>query len=172
MGEWWKPQHILFSWAECSLEVLNIHWKNWCWSWSSNPLATWCEDLTHWKRPWCWERLKAGAEGDDRGWDGWMASPTQWTRVWASCRSWWWTEKPGMLQPMGSQRIGLNWVTEMNYDYTVEVTNRFKGLDLIDWMPEELWTEVRNMYRRWWPKPSQKKKKCKKAIWLSEEAYK
>ena len=58
--------------------VLNIHWKNWCWSWSSNTLATWWEELTHWKRTWCWERLKAGGEGDNRGWDGWMASLTQW----------------------------------------------------------------------------------------------
>ena len=51
----------------------NIHWKDWCWSWSSNTLATWCEELTHWKRPWCWERLKAGGEGDDRGWHGRMS---------------------------------------------------------------------------------------------------
>ena len=58
----------------------DIHWKDWCWS--SNNLATWCEELTHWKRPWTWERLKAGEEGDDRGWDCWMASPTQWTWVW------------------------------------------------------------------------------------------
>ena len=61
--------------------VLGVHWKDWYWSWNSNTLATWCEELTHWKRPWCWERLKAGGEGDDRGWDGWMASLTQWTRV-------------------------------------------------------------------------------------------
>ena len=60
-------------------QFLNIHWKDWCWSWNSNTLATWCEQLTHLKRLWCWERLKAGGEGDDRGWDGWMASPTQWT---------------------------------------------------------------------------------------------
>ena len=59
--------------------VLNILWKGW--SWSSNTLATWCEEPTHWKRSWCWERLRAGGEGDDRGWDGWMASPTQWTQV-------------------------------------------------------------------------------------------
>ena len=50
--------------------VLNIHWKDWCWSWNSNTLATWCEELTHWKRPWCWERSKAGGEGHNRGWDG------------------------------------------------------------------------------------------------------
>ena len=50
--------------------VLNIHWKDWCWSWNSNTSATWCEELTHVKRPWCWERLEVGGEGDDRGWDG------------------------------------------------------------------------------------------------------
>ena len=88
------------------------HWKDWCWNWSSNTLATWCEDLTHLKRPWCWERLKAGRKGDDRGWDGWIASPTQWIWVWVSSRSWWRTGKPGMLQSMGSQRIRLDWSTE------------------------------------------------------------
>ena len=56
--------------------VLDVHWKDWCWSWNSNTLATSCEELTHWTRPWCWEGLGAGGEGDDRGWDGWMASPT------------------------------------------------------------------------------------------------
>ena len=76
---------------------------------------TWCEELTHWKRPWCWERLRAGGEGDDRGWDGWMASPTQWTWVWVDSRSWWWTGRPGVLQFMGSQRVGHNWVTELNW---------------------------------------------------------
>ena len=70
-------------------------WKDWCWSWSSNSLATWCEELTHLKRPWCWERLKAGGEGDNRGWDGWMASPVQWTWVWVNSGSWWWTGRPG-----------------------------------------------------------------------------
>ena len=60
-------------------------------------MVTWCEELTHWKRRWCWERLKAGGEGDDRGWDGWMALPTQWTWVWVSSGSWWWTGRPGML---------------------------------------------------------------------------
>ena len=83
--------------------ILNIHWKDWCWSWSSNTVATWCEELTHLKRPWCWEWLKAGGEGDDRGCDSWMASPTQWTGVWLSSRSWWWTGKPGVLQSMGLQ---------------------------------------------------------------------
>ena len=57
----------------CGISFLGVHWKDWCWSWNSNTLATWCEELTHLKRPWCWERLRAGGEGDDRGWDGWMA---------------------------------------------------------------------------------------------------
>ena len=65
----------------------------------------------HWKRPWCWERLKAGGEGDDRGWNGWMASPTQWTWVWASSGSRWCTGKPSIVQSMGLQRVGHDWVT-------------------------------------------------------------
>ena len=67
--------------------VLSIHWKYWCWSWNSNTLATWCEELTHLKRNWYWERLKAEGEGDDRGWEGWMASPTQWAWVWVKSGS-------------------------------------------------------------------------------------
>ena len=93
----------------------SIHCKDWCWSLNSNTLATSCKELTHWKRPWCWERLKAGGEGDDRGWDGWMASPTQWTWVWVSARSWWRTGKPGILQSMESQRVGHDWATELNW---------------------------------------------------------
>ena len=95
--------------------VLTIHWKDWCWSWNSNTLATWCEELTHLKRPWYWERLKAGGEGDDRGWAGWTASLTQWTLVSVNSGSWWWTERPGMLQSMGSQRVGYDWATELNH---------------------------------------------------------
>ena len=69
--------------------VLGVHWKDWCWSWDSNTLATWFKELTHWKRPWCWEGLGAGGEGDDRGWDGWMASLTRCTWVWVRSGSWW-----------------------------------------------------------------------------------
>jgi len=76
-----------------------------------NTLATWCEELTHLKRPWCWERLKVGGEGDNRGWGRWMALPPQWTWVWVNSESWWWIEKPGMLQSMRSQRVGHDWVT-------------------------------------------------------------
>ena len=93
---------------EYSLEGLMLQLK-------SSSLATWCEELTHLKRPWCWERLKMGGEGDDRGWDGWMASLTQWTWVWVNSGSWWWTGRPGVLQSMGLQRIRHNLVTELNW---------------------------------------------------------
>ena len=83
----------------------------------SSTLATWCEELTHWKRPWCWERLRAGGEGDDRGWDGWMASPTQWTWVWVDSGSWWWTRRPARF--MGSQRVGHDWATGLNWSIKV-----------------------------------------------------
>ena len=82
-----------------------LHLKDWCWSWNSNTLATWWEELSHLKRPCCWERLRAGGEGDDQGWDGWMGSPTRWTWVWASSGRWWRTGKPGVLQSMGLQRV-------------------------------------------------------------------
>ena len=81
---------------------LNIYWKDWCWSWCSNTLSTWCEELIHWTRSWYWAWLRAGGEGGNRGWDGWMASPTQWTWVWASSRRLWRTGKPGVLQSMWS----------------------------------------------------------------------
>ena len=82
------------------LEEINpeYYWKDWCWSWSSNTLVTLFEELTHWKRPWCWKRLRA--EEGDRGWDGWMASLAQPTGVWANSGRQWRTEKPGVLQSM------------------------------------------------------------------------
>ena len=100
--------------------VLNIHWKDWCWSWKSNTLATSCKKLTHLKGPWCWEGLRVGGEGDDRGWDGWMASPTQWTWVWVDSWSWWWTGRPGVLQFMGSKRVRHDWVTELNWRWNCQ----------------------------------------------------
>ena len=95
--------------------VLNVYWMDSCWSWNSNTLVTWCEELTHLKRPWCWGKLKAGGEGDNREWDGWMASLTQWTWVWVNSGNWWWTGRPGMLQSMGSHRVRYDWVTELNW---------------------------------------------------------
>ena len=67
------------------------------------------------ERPWCWKRLGAGREGDDGGWDGWMASPTRWMWVWVNSGSWWWTGRPGMLWFMGLQRVGHDWVTELTW---------------------------------------------------------
>ena len=96
-------------------DVMSVHWKDWCWGWSSNTLATRCKELTHLKRPWCWERLKVGGEGDDRGWDGWVASLMWWTWVWVNSGSWWWTGRPGMLQSMGLQRVVHDWATELNW---------------------------------------------------------
>ena len=92
----------------CSLEGMML-------SWNSSTLATSREELTHWKRLWCWEGLGAGGEGDDRGWDGWMASPTRWTWVWVNYGRWWWTGRPGVLHSMGLQRFGHDWLTEPNW---------------------------------------------------------
>ena len=117
--------------------VLNFHWKDWCWSWNSNTLATSCEELTHWKRPWCWERLKARGEGDDRGWDGWMASLTQWTWVWVNSGGWWWTGRPGMLQSMESQRVRHEWVTELNWTECV-----FMSIPISQFIPTHLYPLV------------------------------
>ena len=100
--------------------IMNIDWKDWCWSWSSNTVVPWCEELTHWEIPWCWERLKAGGEGDNRGCCGWMASLTQWTLVWEGSGSWWWTGKPGILQSKQLQRAGHNWATELNWKAATE----------------------------------------------------
>ena len=97
---------------------LGFLWREWCWSWNSSTLATSCEELTHWKRLWCWEGLGAGGKGDDRGWDGWMASLTRWPWVWVNSGSWWWTGRPGMLRFMGSQsrsRLSdwTDWLTDV-----------------------------------------------------------
>ena len=73
------------------------------------------KDPPHWKRPWCWEGLGARGEGDNRGWDSWLASPTWWTWAWVDSRSWWWTGRSGVLWSMGSQRVRHNWGTELNW---------------------------------------------------------
>ena len=99
-------------------------WKDWCWNCNSNILPTWCEELTHWKRPWFLERLKVGGEGDDRRCDCWMASPTQWTWDWVRSRSWWWSGRPGVLQSMGvtkSQTRLSDW-TELNWTKSTKST--------------------------------------------------
>ena len=93
--------------------ALGFLWKEWCWSWNSSTLATSCDELTHWKKLWCLEGLETGGEGDNRRWDGWMASLTQWTWVWVNSRSWWWTGRPGVLQFMGLQKVGHDWATDL-----------------------------------------------------------
>ena len=90
--------------------TLNISWNDWCWIWSSSTLAICCKDLGG--KAWCWERLGEGGKRGDRGWDGWMASLTQWTWVWAKPRRWYRTGNPGVLQSMGSQITGHDWATE------------------------------------------------------------
>ena len=116
---WWFWTMFWRRLVECK-EIHPVNPKqnlSWIFIGRTNSLATWCEELSHWIRPWCWERFKAGGEGDDRGWDIWTASPSQWTWVWASSRSSQWTRKPGVLQYMGSHRVRhfeqLNW-TELS----------------------------------------------------------
>ena len=108
LGLWGDPTSL--SWRK---SVLIIHWEDWYWSWNSNTLAIWWEKLTHLRRPWCWKRLRMGGEADDRGWDGGMASRTQWTWVWVNSGSCWWTGSPGMLQSMVTKESDttkwLNW---------------------------------------------------------------
>ena len=93
---WRRFLRVLWTEKRSNQSILKEINPEWCWS--SNTLATWCEEPTHWKRPWCWENLRAEGEGGNRGWDGWMASPTQWTWTWANSRRQWKTGKPGMLQ--------------------------------------------------------------------------
>ena len=117
-------------------------------SWSSNTLATCCEELTHWERPWCWDRLTAGGDGDDRGWDGWMASPTQWTWVWVSSGSWWWTGRPGVLQSMGHKELDtterLNWNTNLIQENKTHPSRNIQS---------EVWTSyLDTMAQLVWPK--------------------
>ena len=100
-------------WLQWAQTLASSHTKK-LRSWNSNTLATWCKELTHWKRPWCWERLKAGGEGDNRVWHGWTASPTRWTWVSAISGSWWWTGNPGALQSIGMQGVRLDWATELD----------------------------------------------------------
>ena len=114
LTKWWSHHILAINWTGLHQHGWFLHWKDWCWSWNSNTLVTWCEELTHLKRPWCWERLRAGGHRDNRGWDGWMASPTQWTWVLVDSGSWWRTGRPGMLRFMVSRRVGHYWATELN----------------------------------------------------------
>ena len=108
--------------------VLGVLWKEWCWSWNSNTFTTSWEELTYWKILML-GGIGAGGEGDDRGWDGWMTSPTRWTWVWVNSGRWWWTGRPGVLQFMGLQRVGHDRATELNwFHFTNDMTIK------LDWV--------------------------------------
>ena len=106
-GKWIRQLYVVHIHNGILLR-LNTHTHIWV-------VLTLREELTHWKRLWCWEGLGAGGEGDDRGWDGWMASLTRCTWVWVNSRSCWWTGRPGVLRFMGSQRVRHDWATELNW---------------------------------------------------------
>ena len=125
-------RHLRVPWTErrsnqSILKEINpsIHWKDWCWSC--------CKELTHWKTPWWWEGLRAGGEGNDRRWDGWMTSPTQWTWVWANSGRWWKTGKSGVLQSMRLQRVGHDLNNNNNNKCNVRITSHFFSLTSHFW---------------------------------------
>ena len=104
--------HGLTAYFFLGLNYISLYRCTMLWYNLKDTLATSCEEL---KRLWWWEGLGAGGEGDDRGGDGWMASPTRWTWVWVNSGSWWWTGRPGVLWFKGSQRVGHDWATELNW---------------------------------------------------------
>ena len=122
-------------------------WKDWCWSWNSSTLAISWEELTNWKRHWSWEGLGAGGEGgDDRGWDGLLSSPTRWTWVWVDSGSWWWTGRPGVLQFMGLQRVGHDWV-RLNWTPSLHSVHLFLICPTsIYWAPGTRNTKMTNIH--------------------------
>ena len=103
--------------------TLNIHWKDWWWSWSSNALATWCKEPTHWRRPWCWERLRAGGEGGDRGWDGRIASDSMdmsLSRLWE------------IVKDRAAWKAAVHGVAKSQTRLVTECSEKKKGLTLPD----------------------------------------
>ena len=131
--------------------VLNVYWKDWCWSWSPNTLATLCKELTPWKRPWCWERLKA-VGGGDRGWDVWMASSTQWAWVWVNSRS---CDGQGGLvccSPWGHKELDktkwLNWTEwSSGFPYFPQFKSEFGNKEFIIWATVSSWSCLCWLYR-------------------------
>ena len=116
-------------------------------------MATWCEELTHQKRPWCWETLRVGGEKSDRGWDGWMASSTQWAGVWANSGRWWRTGNPGVLPSMGLQRVRHYWVTQQQQQIP-ELTAAWSGEAAVDlrrsnWVWKCIFQERGSRFQ-WW----------------------
>ena len=119
--------------------TLNIHWKDWCWSWSSNTSAIWCKEPAHWKRPWCWGKFRAGGEGGNWGWDSLLASPTQWTWIWPNSGRYWKTGKPGVLWSMGLQRVKKDLVTKQQWSAIhCKLHDRESNHSGIDYMKKQL----------------------------------
>ena len=130
-----------------TLNTLRKDWCwDWCWNWSSSTLATWCKQLTHWKRPWCWERLKAEEEGE-RGWDGWMALLIQWTWAWANSGRCWGTWEPGVQKSMGSQRVGHNLVTEQQQMFNTYLDHLY--LLFINFLHKKKYIYIMQVYCTW-----------------------
>ena len=130
---WYSKWHISLCIAALFLMASKCKWSK-------------CSATVEWisssKRPWCWDRLGAGGKGDDRGWDGWMASPTWWTWVWVDSRSWWWTGRPGVQRFMGSQRVGHDWVTELNW---LMVTQWNTVLERMNKLNTSMWVNLINI---------------------------
>ena len=138
-----QPRRHLFVWISfyeiyCGqlYDLLNRRKRYWVWvgncksvlysfkpesHWSFNTLVTWCKEPTHWKRPWCWERLKAKREGGGKGWDGEIASLTQWTWIWAKSGRYWRTGEPGWLQCVVLQRVGHSLAIEQEQQHISDI---------------------------------------------------
>ena len=132
-------------------------YKRFSWCWISSTLATRCKGLTHWKRPWCWERLKAGGGGDYRGCEGWMALLTKWTWIWACFRSWWWTGKPGVLQSIGSAaRTLVCWMVIP----CIHSVWEYSGF-VVDWCAlKHLLLKKKKDFHKCWSGPLAKRRLC------------
>ena len=124
-------------------------------------------ELTHWKRLWCWEGLGAGGEGDDRGWDGWMASLTRWTWIWVNSGSWWCTGRPGMLRFMESQKVGHDWAAELNWTETNK-TLYISNLTLILVGSTILWLHLRTNVAHQGKGESSLEEEGKKINWIQK----
>ena len=128
--------------------VLNIIGRTDRLSGNSNTLATWCEELSRWKRLWCWERLKVGRQGDKKGWDCWMVSLAQWIWVWVNSGSCWWTGRPGVLQSMGLQRVRHDWATDLIWFTTAKIRPQSQRPSTYEWIKDVIYNGVYSAMRK------------------------
>jgi len=127
-------------------------WQDWCWSWRSYTLATWCEDPTHWKRSWYRERLRAGGDRGNKKWDGWMASLSQWTWVWVNSGRWWWTGAGASRQSRsGPENVhgGAKKETKAR-DYNKDGVERFRHVSTKGCSLTPTLFSILYLYRRSW----------------------